>query len=344
MSRFAAERRVFFVEEPEWEADAFRLDIRQSADKVWVVKPVLSPGLDAATVQQQNKQLINQLVSDYGIEDYLLWYYTPAAVDFTDHLCPPVIVYDCMDELSLFRGASPKLRQQEEALFARASVVFTGGPSLYESKQKQHRNVHCFPSSIDTAHFKQARHLSDPADQASLPFPRLGFFGVIDERFDAELIKKVADAHPDWQIVLIGPVVKIDPASLPQRDNIHYLGMRSYQELPAYLSGWDVALLPFAINEATRFISPTKTPEYLAGGKPVVSTPIRDVTCLYGKAELVKIASTAEAFIAAIEESLNQGVSPSQLEQVDTLLAQNSWDRTWLQMRRLLELPVVAKR
>jgi UDP-galactopyranose mutase len=258
-------------------------------------------------------------------------------LQFTRHLRPRAVVYDCMDELSAFRGASPLLRGLESELMSRADLVFTGGQSLYEAKRGLHPSVYAFPSSIDAEHFASARDVSEePADQTGLPHPRLGFFGVVDERFDIGLLDEVARLRPEWQLVIIGPVVKIDPASLPRRDNIHYLGMKSYEELPAYLSGWDVALLPFALNESTRFISPTKTPEYLAAGKPVVSTSIRDVVRPYGQEGLVHIADTPAEFVAACEAALGEDASSRQ-EKVDAFLAQTSWDRTWADMSALIK-------
>jgi UDP-galactopyranose mutase len=248
---------------------------------------------------------------------------------WTAHLRPLATVYDCMDELSAFKGAPRSLRENELALFERADLVFTGGHSLYEVKRDQHRNVYAFPSSIDAPHFAQARAAADePEDQRDIPRPRLGFFGVIDERMDIELLDAVAQARPDWQLVMIGPVVKIDPAGLPRRANIHYLGGKTYAGLPAYLSGWDVALLPFARNESTRFISPTKTPEYLAAGKPVVSTPIRDVVRPYGEQGLVRVADTAEEFVEACEAAMGE----------------TSWDQTWGRMNELVEDVVAARR
>jgi len=252
------------------------------------------------------------------------------------------IVYDCMDELSAFQGAPPELRQREADLFQQADLVFTGGQSLYEVKRHQHPNVYAFPSSIDVTHFVQARQaIDDPVDQANIPHPRLGFYGVIDERMDIDLLKGVAIARPDWQLVLIGPIVKIDPASLPQLPNIHYLGGKSYAELPHYLAGWDVALLPFARNESTRFISPTKTPEYLAAGKPVVSTSIRDVVRPYRDLGLVQIADSVPEFVAAVEVALQTAQKDSEwLDRVDAFLAQNSWDKTWASMSHLIESAV----
>jgi UDP-galactopyranose mutase len=266
------------------------------------------------------------------------------AMPWTKHLKPLATVYDCMDELSAFKNAPTSLKENEAALFERADLVFTGGHSLYEAKRHQHRNVYAFPSSIDAPHFAQARSaVCEPADQKDIPHPRLGFFGVIDERMDLELLDAVAEARPQWQLVMIGPVVKIDPADLPRRANIHYLGGKSYAELPAYLSGWDVALMPFARNDSTRFISPTKTPEYLAAGRAVVSTSIRDVVRPYGELGLVHIADTPAEFVAAVERAMNEDTA-ARMQEVDAFLGQTSWDMTWGRMSELVEDVVAARR
>src|SRR3712207_3005286 len=243
-----------------------------------------------------------------------------------------------MDELANFRFAPPQLLDLERELFASADVVFTGGYSLYEAKKDRHPNVHPFPSSVDRAHFSQARATdAAPDDQALLPKPRFGFYGVIDERMDLELIGALADAHPEWSIVMVGPVVKIDPADLPHRPNIHYLGGKRYEELPHYLGGWDVAMAPFAINESTKFISPTKTPEYLAGGRPVVATPITDVIRHYADLDAVFIAGGADEFIKACEQALALTRGDDEwLKDVDAKLANLSWDTTYARMAGLV--------
>jgi glycosyltransferase involved in cell wall biosynthesis len=265
------------------------------------------------------------------------WYYSPMALAFSAHLEPQLCVYDCMDELSGFRGAPASLRKFERQLFSVADVVFTGGVSLYEAKRGQHRNVHAFPSSIDAAHFAQAREGGlDPADQVKIARPRIGFFGVVDERMDVELLAEVADLRPDWQVVVIGPVVKIDPATLPRRSNIHWLGKKSYAELPDYLRGWSVGIMPFAINEATHFISPTKTPEFLAAGLPVVSTPITDVVRTYGDQGLVEIAGTATEFVSKIADLMVRPKGEWRAR-VDAKLGPTSWDRTWHNMAVLMQ-------
>lgn len=239
------------------------------------------------------------------------------------------------------------MREREAELLALADVVFTGGQSLYEAKRRQHKNIHPFPSGIDVSHFGQARDISeDLEDQAAIPHPRLGFFGVIDERMDIALLDRLAEARPDWHLIMIGPVVKIDPSDLPRRPNIHYLGGRNYKELPKYLAGWDVALLPFALNESTRYISPTKTPEYLAAGKPVVSTKIRDVVRPYGEMNLVRIAEGHSEFIKAVEDCLKEKDRDGHSEwlvRVDELLSQNSWDKTWLRMMKEIDRAVSAR-
>jgi UDP-galactopyranose mutase len=269
----------------------------------------------------------------------IAWYYTPMMLPFTRHLDVDLTVYDAMDELSKFRFAPEKLLELEQELIDRADIVFTGGSSLYEAKKNRHPRVHCFPSSVDRTHFAKARaKLFDPADQEDLPHPRLGFYGVIDERFDTELLASVAAMRPDWQFVMVGPVVKIGEDELPRRPNIHYLGGKTYAELPSYLSGWDVALMPFAMNESTQFISPTKTPEYLAGGKPVVSTPIRDVVRHYGQLTGVRIAATPQEFVAACEEALELSRHPESgwLAEADLMLSATSWDTTQARMAGLV--------
>ncbi|MEG3910793.1 glycosyltransferase family 1 protein [Microcoleus sp. w2-18bC1] len=348
LSRCAKSRRVFFVEEPILsEAKDWWLDVSIHESGVWVIVPHLSEGISEATAQTAQQAMLDDLFRSAEISHYILWYYTPMAVSFTNHLKPLAVVYDCMDELSAFQGAHPDLKANENQLLKRASVVFTGGHNLYEAKQHQHPNIHAFPSSIEKEHFATARNLSqEPVDQKDIPHPRLGFYGVIDERMDIELLGGIAQARPDWHLVIIGPVAKIDPTTLPTHPNIHYLGGKSYQELPAYLGGWDIAMLPFAINESTKFISPTKTPEYLAAGKPVISTPIRDVVRPYGENGLVRIASNSEEFVACAEEILSESsdVHTKWLSEVDAFLADNSWDNTWGEMLGLIESAIDEKR
>jgi len=352
LTRCAQARRVFFIEEPIFSTDTSVppetakaiggvgwLDVTRHESGVWVVVPHLREGLSEEAVNAAQQVLLDALFAKHEISKYICWYYTPMARAFTRHLEPLAVVYDCMDELSAFKGASPLLREREAELFSRADLVFTGGQSLYEAKRDQHQNVYAFPSSVEVAHFAEARTFKeDPADQANIPHPRLGFYGVIDERMDLELLDGIAEARPDWHLVMIGPVVKIDPAMLPRRENIHYLSGKDYKELPAYLAGWDLAMLPFARNESTRFISPTKTPEYLAAGKPVVSTSIRDVVRPYGQERLVRIADTVEEFVAAAEAAMREDTQATGwLARVDTFLEQISWDRTWNSMMQLIE-------
>jgi UDP-galactopyranose mutase len=337
MSRYSMARRVFYVEEPTFQDDVTAATVvMEPHGRLLVVTPTVPAHFSPAQVLAAQRSLLNQLIAAERIERYILWYYTPQALRYSDHLTPEAVVYDCMDELSAFKNADPSLPSLERALFRRADLVFTGGQSLYEAKKRQHANIHPLPSSVDVDHFALARHCQDhPQDQSQLPRPRLGFFGVLDERLDTGLLAGLADARPDWQIVMIGPVVKIDPAELPRRDNIHYLGARSYAELPRYIAGWDVALLLFARNDATRFISPTKTPEYLAAGKAVVSTSIRDVVSPYGERGLVRIADTVPDFVRACEEALGEPAEPRRAR-ADAFLRDMSWDRTWSKTALLL--------
>jgi UDP-galactopyranose mutase len=347
LTRIARDRRVFFWEEPIWHAPdelalrhdgglGMHLDIQKEAASLWVIQPHITWGIDFEVGQ---RQLLSEFMKQFEIRNPVRWYYTPMALGFSDQLNPETTVYDCMDELSGFLGAPPELAARERQMFQEADVVFTGGVSLYEAKKKQHKNVHAFPSSIDATHFAKARSssIAEPKDQAAIPHPRAGFYGVVDERFDIDLLAKIAEARPNINFVIIGPVVKIDPASLPDASNIHYLGSKSYAELPAYLSGWDAALMPFAMNDATRYISPTKTPEYLAAGKMVVSTPIYDVVQDYGAANLVAIAANAEDFATALDDALLPPTT-EWLQAVDEKLSHSSWDRTWSEMETQIDM------
>jgi UDP-galactopyranose mutase len=343
LSRFSKRGKVFVVEEPVFhEGIEPRLEVLDRERSLKLLVAHLPHGLVPEEADARHRELITRYFHENNLENSIFWYYSPMFLEISRHFKPILTVYDCMDELSAFSGAPPRLRELEAELFAKADLVFTGGHSLYEYKRGQHPQVYAFPSSIDRAHFAQARAgLAEPEDQASVPHPRIGFFGVIDERLDIKLVEQVASARPDWHLVMIGPVVKIDPKTLPKNPNINYLGGKSYQELPAYLSGWEVAMLPFALNESTRFISPTKTPEYLAAGKPVVSTPIRDVVRPYGEKGLVHIAEDAGQFVEAVEKALRQNDDQQWLSLTDDYLATISWDQTWEEMVRLMHQALV---
>ncbi|WP_235953579.1 glycosyltransferase [Noviherbaspirillum galbum] len=300
----------------------------------------LTPSKDPGYADAQMpylKSLLKQITDKNAIS--LVWFYTPMALPLLEGVDPDRVVYDCMDELSLFKNPPAGLLEREDALLKRADIVFTGGPSLYRAKKDRHPDVHCFPSSVDASHFRQAldRNIAHPS-QESLPHPRLGFYGVIDERLDTDLVARVADARPEWQIVLVGPVAqKIDADTLPQRPNIHYLGQQSYADLPKFLAAWDVCLMPFAMNESTRFISPTKSLEYMAAELPIVSTPVTDVVDLHS--DVVEIAATPEEFIAACERvlSMSSEAIRARIRAMREKLSRTSWDATAESMRTLLD-------
>ncbi len=341
LTRAARTMRVLYWEEPIWtEGGLPRVVTRMSAEGVLIVQPHLPHGCDPVLVQ---RGLLDALIRDECVVDPVLWYYTPQAFEFSDHLRARATVYDCMDELSAFAGADPALPARERALMQRADLVFTGGRSLYEAKRHHHPNVHAFQSGVDVAHFLPARDgLPDPEDQRGIPHPRAGFYGVLDERLDRTLLAAVADLRPGVQFVLIGPLAKLDADELPQRPNLHYLGAKQYEELPAYVANWQVALMPFAINAATRFISPTKTPEYLAAGLPVVSTPITDVVRQYDGFPGVQVAGSPLEFARCVDQALIDAQRPQSLRpqswqpDADALLAGMSWDSIWGEMAALL--------
>jgi UDP-galactopyranose mutase len=340
MSRATKTQRVVFMEEPVREAGLAtpRLDLHPQTCGVIVAVPVLPEGFSEAEAISAQRGFLDTILDAHTTGKATFWYYTPMALRFASHREPDLCVYDCMDELSAFHGAPPELTPLEQRLFGLSDLVFTGGHSLYEAKRGRHHNLHAFPSSIDKAHFMRARRASiaEPPDQSGIPRPRIGFFGVVDERMDQALVARLAELRPNWHFVMIGPVVKIDPAGLPRRDNLHWLGGKSYEQLPDYLAGWDAGFMPFAINEATRFISPTKTPEFLAAGLPVVSTAVRDVQRPYGDLGLVGIAGHAATMAAALEAAMARPRA-DYLHAADRFLADLSWDRTWSAMTSLMQ-------
>lgn len=362
LSRLAKHYRVLFFEEPVRAKQTPFLERLAPCANVEVLRPHTT--IDASGFHDDQlpelKSLLSEYLSDFAITDYLVWFYTPMALPLLAELTPRAVIYDCMDELSAFKEAPRQMVQRETALMKRAQLVLTGGPSLYELKRGLHRNVHCFPSAVDAEHFRPrvtrmngaSRGITSPhitlpmvspphaiearskwqedADRlhANIARPRLGFFGVIDERFDAALITALADRAPDWQLVMVGPVVKIDPATLPQRANLHWLGQQPYAVLPQLVAQWDVCLLPFARNESTRFISPTKTLEYMAAEKPIVSTSIQDVKGLYG--DCVAIASNPAEFMDACHAALHEDdlERRRRIERMRVHVRHHAWDRT----------------
>ncbi len=341
LTRAAAQYTVVYFEEPVFESaelTSCRLAVRVAGNGILVATPVLPANLDAVAVDQAQQVLLDDFLITLNMPVDVLWFYTPMAFGFCGHVQAPTIVYDCMDELTLFRGASPRLKLLERRLLRRADLVFCGGNSLYQAKRQLHAQTYLFASSVDVRHFEKARNhlLAEPDDLAGLARPRIGYFGVIDERMDYALVDAVAEARPDWSLILLGPMAKVELADLPRRANLHWLGRKLYEQLPGYLCGWDVGMMPFARNEATRFISPTKTPEYLAAGVPLVSTSIADVVTDWGDGGLVEIADSAEDFVAAVERLL-AAPKPAWLAEVDRKLAGISWDTTWAQMQILIQ-------
>lgn len=336
LTRAARGYQVVFFEEPlVAEVSAPQLAVRETPEGVTVATPQVPAGMAPEAVEAAQRALLDGLLARHRGQPLVAWFYTPMALGYASHLAPDLTVYDCMDELSAFRGAPPQMVARERELLRRAELVFTGGRSLFEAKRDKHRRVFCFPSSIDVAHFAAARRPQpEVPDQAGIARPRIGFFGVVDERMDLGLVEALATLRPAWQFVMVGPVVKIEEASLPRRANIHWLGGRKYAELPRYLSGWDAGFMPFALNESTRFISPTKTPEFLAAGLPLASTPVTDVVRDWGDG-FVEVADSPGAMAEALAMLLERPRQPW-LRRVDRRLSRLSWDRTWQAMDELM--------
>ena len=343
LTRLAGHWPVVYIEEPIPNSSSDYIEFIDVADGVQVWRPHVRSAQHGMHGMNEGvmRRLVLTAMQTRKIGSYLAWFYTPMAMFMAEELEPECVIYDCMDELSMFKGAPPELLGQEVALFKRADVVFTGGRSLYQAKRTRHDNVHCFPSSVDAPHFSTPT--ADHPLQAALPRPRIGYCGVIDERIDIDLIAGIAALRPQWQIVMVGPTAKIDPESLPQMVNIHWMGQQSYQVLPGFIQGWDVCLLPFALNESTRFISPTKTLEYLASGRPCVSTAIRDV--VEGYHAVVEIRADATGFIDACESQMRREATQllNDEKAVQAILAGTSWDATAASMVELISNVLKAR-
>ena len=343
ISRLARHRKVLFVEEPIGHDFQERgtAQMQQVAENILVLRP----RTDFNRLNEEIAPLVLDFLERAHWQKPILWFYSAAFGALADRIPHSLLVYDCMDELSAFKGAPPSLIEQEKRLLATADVVFTGGKSLYEAKKQWSDKVWCYPSSVDSAHFAQALHAGTtiPADLQKITRPVVGYYGVIDERIDYALLESTAKQNPEMSFVMIGPVVKVDPAELPRADNLHYLGSKDYSELPAYLKGFDIAMMPFARNESTKFISPTKTLEYLAAQKPIISTPIYDVVRDYSA--VIPIVETAEQFSTALANFL--GEDPAQREvrlgNYQNILQAVSWDKTVAGMEHNLARALAAK-
>lgn len=339
LSRLAARTPVLFVEEPVGGASDDTLRLRLEGP-VTVAQPHLrdiAPGAHFGDgVNARIAAQLEPLLADE--RDLTIWYYTPMALGaLPAALSPTLTVFDAMDDLASFRFAPPQMRAREDEMMREADLVFTGGPTLYRQRRLRHPRVACFPSGVDRAHFAAPRPSTAAGALAAVEGPVIGFYSVLDERLDTELVAAIADLRPAWTFALIGPVVKIKAADLPVRPNIMRFGLQQYADLPGVLAEFDVAMMPFALNDATRAISPTKTLEFFAGGKPVVSTPVADVVELYGAA--TRIAASPQEFVAAIDAIL--GWSPTEhavwKAKADRLLAAHGWDQIVAEMSAAMQ-------
>jgi glycosyltransferase involved in cell wall biosynthesis len=344
LSRIAANHKVLFVELTQFdlkEGCEPQLKLESVATNVTVANIHLASNLvgtsEVDRLMRKFCKFAIEAVNAHGeFDNPLLWYYSPMDAGWAlGHINGRGIVYDCMDELSQFKGAPPEMLERERKLIAAADIIFTGGYELWLKKKRQHQNVHFFGCGVEFDHFNQAQERRKPIPQDMQGFskPVVGWFGVVDERVDYDLVAELARIRPQYDFVLVGPVVKVDPASLPQANNIHWLGGRDYKVLPGYCRAFDVCMMCFALNEATEFINPTKALEYLATGKPIVSTPVKDVVRQY--LDHVLIASTVEEFALQIDRSIQtpdsamiaRGLQKARLA---------SWDSTVAEMRRLI--------
>ena len=340
LSRFAETHPVLFVEVAEFDNTPGappRLELTSPQAGVTVLNLHLDPNIEgSADVTDAIRAAVHEGMRTLSIENPLLWFYNPMDAGWVlGWLENRGIVYDCMDELSQFKDAPPELVRREADLMQAADVVFTGGIELFEKKSKQHPNVHFFGCAVEYDHFAQAQQDGPlPDDLAAIDGPRVGWFGVVDERVDYDLLREAARLRPDVHFVLVGPVVKVDPTSLPQSPNLHWLGGRDYKDLPLYCRGYDVCMMCFTLNEATEFINPTKALEYLATGKPVVSTAVKDVVRQY--ADTVAIARSPEEFVQRIDDAL-AGKQKGMVERGIEKARDASWENTVGAMQRIID-------
>lgn len=360
LSRLARHYPVLYVNEPELTTAQSRPYLKRVADtsgvKAW--QPFFPDRRDTReNWRNVYISLVQKLLLDQGwlrrgrtglaaARPLIIWFYSPTPYYFLDHLPADLVVYDVMDELANFKNASADLPGRETKLLAQADLVFTGGRSLYQARQGRHPHLHLFSSGVEPEHFAQALSPSTEvaAEIAALPRPILGYYGVIDERIDLALLDTLAAEHPTWSIVMIGPVAKIEPKDLPRRPNFHYPGQQPYTRLPNFLKGFDVCLMPFQINAATRYISPTKTLEYMAAHKPIVSTPVPDVVANW--ADVVSIAANPAEFAAAIEAALAETAAQreARIAREEIHLARSSWDAIAAEMRTLIQAGLSRRR
>ena len=339
-SRLARNHRVLFIEDPVIAEGEPRLAIDEPYPNLVRIVPQIPQHLavnadkDAEIFLPQIKKALDEHPLLAGrFEQPLHWFYSPMpAPGYMGQFNAVGVVYDCMDELANFRFAPPDIADRERFVMSRADVVFTGGYQLFESKSRFHDNVHFYGCGVDVEHYGKARDEATevPAAVLAAPGPRFGYFGVIDERLDYELIAALAEHFPAASVVMAGPVVKVDPNELPQHENIHWLGQQRYEDLPAIVKGFDVCLMPFALNEATKYINPTKTLEYMAGGKPIVSTAVADVVRNF--TPIVDVARSPAEFVDAVERAWRQADADLIAQGIER--AQNaSWDATVESMR-----------
>jgi glycosyltransferase involved in cell wall biosynthesis len=300
---------------------------------------------DGEYVDAERRRMVQEFITGPvagQFDNAVQWFYDPMAVPaFAGKMDEILTVYDCMDELSKFKCAPPEIIERERQLLGRADVVFTGGRKLFEAKSQHNDNCHFYGCGVDCEHFGKAREerTEVPAELRGMQKPVLGYFGVVDERMDYELIARLADANPKWSVVMIGPVLKVDEAVLPKRPNLHWLGQRSYSDLPAYCKGFDVCLMPFALNESTEFINPTKALEYMATGRMIVSTAVPDVVRNFGS--VVKIAKNQKEFISLCQRAVEKPEQDA-IERGLQMASENTWEKIVARMERHIEDAMTA--
>lgn len=353
ISRLSKRHRILFVEtigpDPQLATPFARFYTPENLPNITVLRLQFPSWRweDGDYVDRTRREMVQEFLKGPGrgqFDNPVQWFYDPMAVPaFHGQMNEILTVYDCMDELSKFKCAPPEIRTREASLLNEAEVVFTGGRKLWESKKLSNDNCHFYGCGVEVDHFARARAAETrvPEDLANIPKPVLGYFGVVDERMDYDLVAKLADANPNWSIAIVGPVMKVDPNSLPKRPNLYWLGQRQYADLPGFCKGFNVCLMPFALNESTEFINPTKALEYMASGREIISTAVPDVISNFS--QVVKVGYSHDEFIALCRRAVEQPDTEA-VERGLEMASQNTWEMIVSKLESHIEAALHAKR
>lgn len=310
---------------------------RKVSENLWVFSPIAIPFHGNAIARAVNREFLSwslrAMCRKLGFCNPISWTFVPSSADIVGTLGEKFICYQCVDEYSEFSGTDKgAILGMERRLMANCDMVVVSSGPLLESKRRYNRNTFLVTHGVDVAHFRKALdpRTVAPEEIARLPRPVVGFYGLIADWIDLPLLRRMALARPNWSFVLIGKA-DTDVSPLNGLRNVHLLGRKSYDVLPAYCKGMDVAISPFAINELTLAANPLKLREYLAAGLPTISTPLPEAERI---GEPLRIAAGEQDFIRQIEQIVASGRNGPQ-EVISRAMLDEAWDAKVEQLSRL---------